>query len=148
MCDVRERDSCKVNLKKLENWWLSPRTRNRKEKSEENRSGDTPDLDKSKIDRQNTVLRNNLQDFILKSFLERSCSDEERQRLTSNLRDACPLLGPIYPLIPQADMGAERVLLSTLADREDFASVNAHHPHRRIHPILPNELLKHRRTVY
>ena len=30
-----------------------------------------------------------------------------------------------------------------LAGMEDFARVNAHHPRRRIHPILSNDRLKH-----
>ena len=44
---------------------------------------------------------------------------------------------------PQADTGAVRSLLRMLAGMEDFARVNAHHPRRRIHPILSNDRLKH-----
>ena len=63
--------------------------------------------------------------------------------MANNQRDVSPLAGPVFPLFPQADTGAVRVLLRMLAGMEDFARVNAHYPRRKIHPALSNDRLKH-----
>ena len=98
--------------------------------------------------RQDKILRSELttrqQDFILRSFLLRACSSDEKQRLDNNHRDrVSPLSGPIFEVLPEADTGAVQVLLRTLTGLEDFARTNAHHSRRKIHPDLSNDQLKH-----
>ena len=91
-----------------------------------------------------TALTPHQQDFFLKSFLLHSCNAENRQLLGNNSRARIsPLPEAIFPSIPQADTGAVRTLLRTLAGMEDFARTNAHYPRRTVHPDLSNDQLKH-----
>ena len=91
-----------------------------------------------------TILTTHQEDYFLKSYLLYSCTDENRQALGDNDRArVSPLSGAIFPVLPQADTGAVRALLRTLAGLEDFARINAHHPRRRVHPDLSNDQLKH-----
>ena len=54
-----------------------------------------------------------------------------------------PLSLPIFSALTQADTGAVRVLLRTLAGMEDFARVTAHWTRRPTHPSLTNDIVKH-----
>ena len=75
-----------------------------------------------------------------------ACSSEERERLAHRRRGqgrVSPLSVPILSALPQADTGAVRVLLRTLAGMEDFARVTAHWTRRPTHPSLTNDIVKH-----
>ena len=81
-------------------------------------------------ERQNAMLRtpptDSQQDYVLYTLL----------------REMGSLDNAVFEILPQADTGAVRALVCTLAGVDDFARVNAHYLRRKDHPTIAQDAFK------